>query len=177
MNLIVFALKEEDCIGEYLGWTKVYTGVGKINASYSITKAIEKYKPNKVINFGTAGGINLKKHCFIKIDKFIQLDMKCSQMLNKIYITPFENDIGFIGENGTTCGTSDTFITDSTNLKGIVDLVDMECYALAKICKAENILFESYKYVTDECNGESLNDWKENIKKAKQHYEEVMENE
>lgn len=175
MNLIVFALKEEDCIGEYSGWQKIYTGVGKINAAYSLTKAISIYKPNKIINFGTAGGVNLKKHSFNKIDKFIQLDMKCDLLSTKLYSTPFENDDGFIGINGICCGTSDTFITSSKQLKNIVDLVDMECYALAKICKLENIFFESYKYVTDECNGESSNDWKENIKKAKTHYEKVME--
>lgn len=176
MNLIVFALKEEDCIREYPDWIKIYTGIGKINAAYSITKAIEKYKPNKIINFGTAGGINLKKHSFVKINKFIQLDMKSNQLANKLYATPFENDIGFIGEDGIICGTSDTFITNSIELKSVVDLVDMECYVFAKICKIENILFESYKYITDECDSESSNDWKENIKKAKQYYDEVMRN-
>jgi adenosylhomocysteine nucleosidase len=175
MNLIVFALKEEDCIKEYPGWIKIYTGVGKINATYSLTKAILKHNPNKIINFGTAGGINIKKHSFVKINKFIQLDMKCNQLSINTYSTPFEEDLGFIGSEGIICGTSDTFITNSIELKNIVDLVDMESYSLAKVCKFENVKFESYKYITDECNGDSSNDWKENIKKAKQNYENIME--
>jgi adenosylhomocysteine nucleosidase len=101
--------------------------------------------------------------------------MNCSQLSRNPYSTPYEEDAGFIGQDGICCGTSDTFNTDSKELKNIVDLVDMECYAFAKICKIENIHFESYKYITDECNSESSNDWKENIKKAKIYYEKVME--
>jgi adenosylhomocysteine nucleosidase len=175
MNIIVFALKEEDCMRDYAGWIKIYTGVGKINAAYNLTKAIIQHNPNRIINFGTAGGVNVKKHSFVKVSKFLQLDMNCSQLSEKSYVTPFEEDVGCIGLNGVCCGTSDTFITDSKDIKNIVDLVDMECYALAKVAKFENIQFDSYKYITDECNGESSNDWKENIKKAKIYYEKVME--
>lgn len=177
MNLIVFALKDEDCISEYQGWVKIYTGVGKINATYNLTKAIEKYKPKKVINFGTAGGVNLAKHQFVKIGKFYQIDMNCNNFTHLSYATPFEKDYGFIGEEGVRLGTSDTFITNTKNLKEVIDLVDMEAYALAKICKLENIPFESYKYITDNCNEDSDSDWESNLKKAKTCYESVMEKE
>lgn len=177
MNLIVFALKEEDCIKEYSSWIKIYTGVGKINATYNLTKAVLKYKPNKIINFGTAGGVRLKKHSFVKINKFIQLDMNCTVLTKTKHLTPFEEDVGFIGNDGICCGTADTFIADAQNIKDTVDLVDMESYALAKVCKLENITFKSYKYITDECNVGSSEDWTNNIKKAKQYYEAVMEEE
>ena len=34
-----------------------YTGVGKVNAAIRTAQLIERYKPQRIINFGTAGGI------------------------------------------------------------------------------------------------------------------------
>ena len=177
MNIIVFALKEEDCIPDYNGWVKIYTGIGKVNATYAITKAITKYKPKKVINFGTAGGVNLNKNEFVKFYKLYQLDMYCDNFTPLTFATPFEEDIGFIGKDGIRLGTSDTFVTNSEDIRETVDLVDMEAYALAKVCKSENIEFKSYKYITDTCDEESHTDWNSNILKAKEFYKSVMETE
>ena len=47
-----------------------------------------------------------------------------------------------------------------------VDLVDMEAYALAKVCKLENVKFRCFKYVSDRADENAPNDWTENCKKG-----------
>ena len=53
-RIFVAALKEETPNLDFFH----YTGVGKINATYNLTKIINKYKPTEIINFGTAGTLN-----------------------------------------------------------------------------------------------------------------------
>ena len=52
-KLFVAALKEETPGLDYFH----HIGVGKINATYNLLKLINKFKPNQVINFGSAGAI------------------------------------------------------------------------------------------------------------------------
>jgi adenosylhomocysteine nucleosidase len=47
-----------------------------------------------------------------------------------------------------------------------VDLVDMEAYALAKVCKLEGIDFRCFKYITDNANDNAPSDWIDNCKKG-----------
>ena len=46
------------------------------------------------------------------------------------------------------------------------DIVDMEAYALAKICKLHDIKFKCFKYISDYANNESSNDWIQNCHKG-----------
>ena len=46
----------------------VYTGVGKINATFAITKAILQTGATEVINFGTAGSVNGKHTGLVEVD-------------------------------------------------------------------------------------------------------------
>ena len=44
-----------------------------------------------------------------------------------------------------------------------VDIVDMEAYAIAKICKLENIEFRCFKYISDNADENANIDWNENL--------------
>ena len=44
-----------------------------------------------------------------------------------------------------------------------VDVVDMEAYAIAKVCKLENIEFKCFKYISDNADKNANNDWKANL--------------
>ena len=61
--------------------------------------------------------------------------MDVSGLMNlSIGKTPFDkiNEI-LLSEKGYSCGSGDNFVTEKISIK--VDLVDMEAYALAKVCK------------------------------------------
>ena len=83
--------------------------------------------------------------------------------------TPFDeiSEISF-GREGFSCGSGDSFVTELPQLN--TDLVDMEAYALAKICKIHKIEFKCYKYISDYANDDSSNDWIENCNKGASHF-------
>ena len=144
----------------------ILTGVGKINASYVTTDMINKYNPKKIINFGTAGSTKKNISGLVKCSHFLQRDMDVRGLFDiNLGQTPFDNinEITF-GEDGLTCATGDSFVNSNIILD--CDIVDMEAYAIAKICKLKNVQFECYKYITDYTNKNSNNDWNKNVNKG-----------
>ena len=160
----------------------IYTGVGKINATYSLLKSIHSYEElygqyyDLVINYGTAAS---KVHSgLVDCTKFIQRDMDVTALGFKIGETPYERSsdssmIDFshiknpIGKN-LCCYTGDSFATDLTPYD---DVVDMEAYALAKTCWKEGIDFVSYKYISDDGNAD---DWEKNCGKGVEEFKKVL---
>jgi len=169
-RIFVAALKEETPNLNFFN----YTGVGKINATYNLTKLIHDQKPEEVINFGTAGAVAKNLSGVIECTKFYQRDMDVTALMNlKIGQTPFDN-IGeiVISKNGYSCGTGDSFVTKLIPIK--VDVVDMEAYALAKVCKLEKINFRCFKFISDNADSSASIDWTENCKKGAKLFEQKL---
>tara|TARA_B100000989_G_scaffold125364_1_gene92900 strand:- start:394 stop:924 length:531 start_codon:yes stop_codon:yes gene_type:complete len=161
-KLFVAALKEETPNLDYFH----YIGVGKINATYNLLKLINRFKPNQVINYGTAGAINKKLSGIVECTRFYQRDMDATGLLDlQLGETPFDNiNEIIISDKGFSCGSGDSFVKNKIEMD--VDLVDMESYALAKVCKLENIKFRCFKYLSDNADENATNDWIENCKKG-----------
>ena len=139
-----------------------YIGVGKVNAAFNTLKAIQKYSPDIVINFGTAGSLDPNINGLVEVSKFLQRDMDASPLGFEIGQTPFENDIEItFGRQGVTCGSGDKFVTSTPRLQ--TDIVDMEAFAIAKVCKLESIDFRCFKFISDNADNEAKNDWVENV--------------
>jgi adenosylhomocysteine nucleosidase len=64
------------------------------------------------------------------------------------------------------CGTGDRFEVGLPKLE--CDLVDMEAYAIAKICRKWNVGFTAVKYITDGSDSNAKNDWHESLASAPQ---------
>ena len=139
-----------------------YIGVGKVNAAFNTLKAIQKYSPDTVINFGTAGSLDPNINGLVEVSKFLQRDMDASPLGFEIGQTPFENDIEItFGREGVSCCSGDKFVTSAPKLQ--TDIVDMEAFAIAKVCKLENIDFRCFKFISDNADNEAKNDWVENV--------------
>jgi adenosylhomocysteine nucleosidase len=163
--LIVVALPEEIAGSNITDFAPIaYTGVGKVNAAIKLYEAIQKHKPDLVINFGTAGTLKNAKGIF-HVDTFVQTDMDARALGLARGITPDSKDTLPV-QKGIVLGTSDSFIVDpKKQLDGItldIDLVDMEAFALREVCKHLNVKFESYKYVSDSADQEASEDWQKN---------------
>ena len=169
-RIFVAALKEETPGLNFFH----YTGAGKINATYNLTKLIEKYNPKEIINFGTAGAIKKNLKGIVECTQFYQRDMDVTALLNlKIGETPFDNINEIIlSKKGYSCGTGDNFVTGAIPLK--VDLVDMEAYALAKVCLIEKINFRCFKFISDNADESANVDWIENCKKGAKLFEHKL---
>ena len=166
-DLILIALKDE--APDIAFSMKVfYTGVGKVNAAMTAAECIAKYNPKRIINFGTAGGVTVKSG-FHQVSRFVHRDMICCELGSELGQTPFEEGVILDLGDGLTCSTGDNFVTDS-NLQIPADIVDMEAYAIAKVCRKHNIEFLCYKFVSDGANEDSLNDWQATVSQGQVHY-------
>ena len=50
-----------------------HTGVGKINASIKLMELIKLYKPNQIINYGTAGSLKKNISGLIECTTFVSM--------------------------------------------------------------------------------------------------------
>ena len=175
--IIVTALADEaEGLNEFA--PVIHTGIGKINACIKLYEAIVKYSPELVINYGTAGGITdlIGLH---KVAHFVQADMDVRGLDFPRGITPLMNEV-LPEKQGIVLGTSDSFITDANKqLDGLgieIDLVDMEAYALMKVCKHHHVAFEAYKFISDNANEEAGTQWTNSVNKGTHLFAEVLKN-
>jgi len=157
-KLFLAAIKEETVGLNYFN----HIGVGKINATYNTLRLINAHKPKIVINYGTAGAINTKLKGIVECTKFYQRDMDVRGLDFELGETPFDKTKEIVvSENGYSCGTGDNFVNKKIDMR--VDVVDMEAYAIAKVCKLENVEFKCFKYISDNADKNANKDWHESL--------------
>lgn len=157
-----------------------YCGIGKVNAAFKTAEIILKTGCTHVINLGTAGSHVFPTHSLIECSHVVQRDMDLSPLGFPQGQTPMDDIPGSIEcyslldqfEKGI-CGTGDRFEVGPPQLK--CDLVDMEAYAIAKVCKKMNVQFSAYKYITDGSDHQAHKDWIENLKPASRKLREVFD--
>ena len=166
-SMIILVALEDELSKEDLNEPQIeHMGVGKINAAIKTIEAIEKYSPKLIINYGTAGSLNKEISGLVEATSFFQRDMDASPLGIKFGETPFEDSFKIhFGRDGFSCGTGDSFVTNTPEI--ITDIVDMEAYAIAKICKMNHIDFRCFKYISDQADNNASQDWKENVTRGK----------
>ena len=182
--LLVCAL-EVETQGQLNDYDVLYTGVGKVNATLKLTQKFGKYGSyipyDLVINYGTAGSRKYKKGELVDCTKFIQRDMDVTGLGFQRGETPFEKQpplvieteslFNPIGKNAT-CGSGDSFVEDRSQYYG--EVVDMEAYALSKVCYHYQIPFISFKYISDGADDNANDDWDENVAKGIKVFKEKV---
>ena len=173
--MFVIACKEEsNNLIERFGADIIYTGVGKVNACYNLTKVLAEKKlkgncPKYIINVGSCGSKKFKKGSLVVCNKFVQKDMDCTAFGCKLGETPSDN-LPYMIEHKkildnleyAVCGSGDKFETEPCKINE-VDVVEIEAFALAKVCKLENVDFISIKYITDGLDNDGADDWDNNV--------------
>ena len=89
---------------------------------------------HQIINYGTAGSFKKEISGLIECTSFVQHDMDARGLLDfKLGETPFDPISKIIlSDKGYICATGDRFVKNKLEIN--CDIVDMEAYALAKIC-------------------------------------------
>jgi adenosylhomocysteine nucleosidase len=176
-TLVVVALHAE-CVGvfEAAGVPVLYCGVGKVNAAMSLTRELARYAlhaqpPPQVLNFGSAGSRLHPAGTLVACHEFVQRDMDVRGLGFALGVTPFDAAPPMLNFEpvfkhlpSAVCGSGDTFATAATDMDCAV--VDMEAYALAKVCWSEQAQFGCAKYVTDGADQAAAEDWQRNVHKA-----------
>ncbi len=145
-----------------------YTGIGKVNAAYATTDVIHKTKCKVIINLGTAGSSIFKTRDLVEVSSFVQRDMDITPLGFKVGETPFDPIPGgidlipyFSELPKGVCGTGDNFETGTS--KVACDLVDMEGFAIAKVCRRMGVQLISLKFITDGADDQAHKDWEANL--------------
>lgn len=177
--LFSFAL-ESEAADVFVGQNTLITGIGKVNAAYELTKAIQNKKPSLIVNLGSAGSNYFQKGDIICCTKFVQRDMDVRGLGFAQYETPLSNlpvvlNYGLEMNNlkKGICGTGDSF--EMGHATKIYDVVDMEAYALAMIAMKENIPFLCLKYISDGADDNAADDWVIQVHKAAAAFGVILE--
>ena len=176
-TLIVMALEvESQGLFERGGVPVLYTGLGKVNAALSLMRALRDYRSAGqalplVMNFGTAGSHLLRAGNLVACQQFVQRDMDVSGIGYPLGVTPFEDipaqlefPAVFEGLPAALCGSGDSFQTGVAKLH--CEVIDMEAYALAKVCHLERARFACAKYITDGADTAAATAWQHNLPRA-----------
>ena len=172
--LIITALESEldkDALPN--GVNIVYSGIGKINATAASIRAIQEFQPKQIVNFGTVGKINPSLEGLLQIGKVLQRDMMAIPLAPRGQ-TPFcSKPSEYLSIGGDhICGTGDSFVIahDPWLLSQGIDVVDMELFAIANVAYQFNIPWQSFKYVSDDANADSGNEWHHRVNHGQEHY-------
>lgn len=164
-KLIIMALPEEsdNLIENVLSLREnnfilVYTGIGLISAAQKTTEAIIKHQPDWVLNLGTAGSRKFSQRDLIECTEFIYRGQMSSMLKNNYKVQAFSN------LPTAVCASADHI--DEGEISVVCDAMDMEAFAIANVCEAYNVKFNSIKYITDSSDEKMWKDWKAHLKLA-----------
>ena len=139
----------------------IVSGVGKVNAASGAQLAIDLFKPDEIINFGVAGGLNdsVKVGEMYLVSHAIQYDFDLTQLgvpLGAVddgwesYLPLSCKDIYPARKLATGDRFNDSPIDNALLTKELhADLRDMEGAAIVQVCKHANIPCVSFKAVSD----------------------------
>jgi adenosylhomocysteine nucleosidase len=176
-TLVVFALRSESAgVFEAAQVPVLYCGVGKVNAAIALTRELCRYDQRglpmpRVLNFGSVGSRRYPTGTLVESHEFVQRDMDVGGLGFELGVTPFDEapaclrfDTLFAHLPTAVCGSGDSFATGAIGMECAV--VDMEAYALAKVCWQEKAPFACAKYVSDGADHAAADDWRRNVHKA-----------
>ena len=141
----------------------------KVNAAAALARRLAEIRCAgaelpMVVNLGTAGSRTIPAHTLVACNRFAQRDMDVSGLGFAPGATPFDETPPVIEFPSVfaqlpqvLCSTADSFATHRHEVSG--DVVDMEGFALARVCHAEKARFACAKYVTDGADSDSATHW------------------
>jgi adenosylhomocysteine nucleosidase len=180
-TLVVMALRVESAgVFEAAAVPVLYCGVGKVNAAIALSKQLSQYvcaaqSMPLVVNFGSVGSRRHATGALVACHEFVQRDMNVSGLGFPLGITPYDEAPPrlsfaprFTHLPAAVCGSGDSFATAQVEVE--CEVVDMEAYALAKVCWHENAKFACVKYVTDGADHAAAGDWRRNVHRAAEEF-------
>lgn len=181
--LLVLALEQENHQQQLNAFADevLYTGVGKVNAALHLSRKLAGMPaPRLVINVGSAGSHTFKAGEVVCVTHFVQHDMNAVAIGFQPGQTPFEADIALPhglaveGLPQATCFTGDSFVTEQ-HPHFEMEVIDMEAYALAKVCQHFSVPFLCLKFITDGADGSAASDWQQALIRSAQALEKTLQ--
>lgn len=186
--LLVFAL-EAEAQDQFMEFPKLFCGIGKVNAATGLAMALAERKyaqghyPRVVVNLGSAGSSLLPRGHLINCTGFVERDMDVTALGLPPYVTKHETPAvlryGLRAPDyvEAVCGSGDSFVAENPALAHTRpwQIVDMEAYALAKICQRQQVSFGCVKYVTDGADETAAVSWETALADAAQKLRQALD--
>lgn len=168
--IVLTALPHElDAANALPGVEVVYCGVGKVNAALCATQVILQRRPRLLLNFGTAGKTAPGHDGLLEVASVLQRDMLAMPLAPR-GVTPLMPEAEQparleSGYPGVVCGTGDSFVSaaDPWLVEQGVDLVDMELFAIARVCRHFGVPWRAFKFITDGADEGAADDWQAKV--------------
>lgn len=154
----------------------IVTGVGKVNASLSTSYALCFFNPMEIINIGMCGTLKPEIHKpghIVLVRETFQHDsyipvrgVQFEYLMDKIDLfLPIIKSVSreLMEFNEVVLATGDSFIDDKdlfNELSKISDVVDMEGYAIARVCQVYSLKLRMYKVISDSADKNAATDFK-----------------
>jgi adenosylhomocysteine nucleosidase len=160
---VLFAMAADAEYGPHLKaiFTPLMTGVGPVEASISLTRALEELKaagslPDLVVSLGSAGSRRLQRTEVYQAVSVAYRDMNASAFGFEKGVTPFLDlpatqplPIRIPGVKEATISTGAAIIAGPA-FDGIVeDMVDMETYACQRVCQTFGVPLVGLRGISD----------------------------
>ena len=159
-TLVVMALqKESQGLIESLGFELFYTGVGMIQSAYKTTEIIMKKRPERILNLGTVGSFQQPVGTVGEIHQVVHRGAYFQNMYKPIQLETVTSLPRWI------CGSAD-HIEIQSPVDPAFDVMDMELYAVAMICRQQKIPLSSIKVVSDSSGHQVKSEWEKNLQFA-----------
>ncbi len=180
-TLVVMALPaESNGVFEEAGIPVVYCGVGKVNAARALTRELARYAHAgqalpTVVNFGSAGSRRHDTGGFYACHRFVQRDMDVSGWASRSASRPTRTCPPAWSSSRRSRAWPRRFAAAGTRSRPVTcpsecGVLDMEAYALAKVCWFEGARFACVKYVTDGADHAAADAWQNNVHKAAEEF-------
>lgn len=157
------------------------TGIGTLNAAMALTEALTRGPlPARVVNIGTAGSLIDGHGGVFEIREVLKHDFETSAV-EQITGREFPNTLALGTPSGllptARLATGDSFINDSARraqLARRADLVDMEGYAIAKVCQHFGVPVTLLKQVSDNADESSTATWADAVDQGARELAEAV---
>lgn len=169
----------------------VECGIGKVNAALATMYLINEEKVDMILNVGLSGAIqNVKRNFIVAGTQYVECDFDLTAIGYQLGVKPqdvyvYEADKNLI-EKAKECsidyfgklGTGDIFLADSglkEKYKNTFDICsfDMETGAIAAVCHKGNVPFLAIRKISDDCDENAVENYKELNDKKEVHLSEV----
>ncbi|MGO3147058.1 MAG: phosphorylase family protein [Leucobacter sp.] len=175
--LLVFA--HEDEASAFKDVPHLVTGVGKINAVVSLTKALATGGIDRVVVLGTAGVLGAADEERPSLDTIYQVTTLLQHDFS--LASPAIHTTGdTVLKHTTTMATGDQFITSDAQREYIsglgAQLVDMEGYAFASACERFGVPLQLFKIPSDYADSSTtMEEWDEIVVTKSQQLREFWD--
>jgi adenosylhomocysteine nucleosidase len=166
-DLLVVAALEEETAAFPTDVEVLHLGVGKVQAAAALAAALgaSTQPPGLVLNVGTAGGLHGQPlGTVVEIGTVLQHDFDVAGV-SAFVGRPVRGgpiDLDAPPDANTTLATGDRLVLDSDERDRLADtaqLVDMEGYAIAAVCRAVGVPVRMLKAVSDGADEGAVLDW------------------